>query len=129
MSARFVIPDWMVPDDPPPTQPDLSEVDQPHRVEALVNRFIGAKQDALFTAPDAYYRTIGVDAVDGAPAVLGRLKTLRDAMLEQAGNDNMRAALGPRLELHIATPPTASTAMPRRNAKPSTGESSANAKR
>jgi hypothetical protein len=100
MSAEFVIPDWMVPADPPP-QPDLSEVD-PHRIEGLVNRFIAAKQDALFEAPDAYYRTTGADAVDGTPAILDRLTGLRDAMVDQARDDDERALLGPRLALHIA---------------------------
>ena len=65
MSAEFVIPDWMARAEPPP-QPALDDVD-PHRVEALVNRFIAAKQEAMFTAPDAYYRTTGGDAVDAHP--------------------------------------------------------------
>lgn len=100
MSAEFVIPDWMVPADPPP-QPDFSNVD-PHRVEDLVNRFIAAKQHALFTAPDAYFRTTGADAVDGAPAILDRLNALRDGTLDQADDDRLRATLGQRLDLHIA---------------------------
>jgi hypothetical protein len=56
MSVPFEIPEWLVSADPPP--PDTSGVDL-HRVEDLVNRFIAAKQDALFDAPDAYYRTTG----------------------------------------------------------------------
>ncbi len=32
-----------------------------HRAEGLVNRFIAGKQEALFTAPDAYYRQQGGD--------------------------------------------------------------------
>jgi hypothetical protein len=52
-------------DDP---SPDTSAVD-PHRVEDLVNRSIAGKQNALFDAPDAYYRTTGADAVDGAPGI------------------------------------------------------------
>jgi len=47
------------------TPSDTSVVD-PHRVEDLVNRFIAGEQDALFLAPDAYYRSTGADAVDGA---------------------------------------------------------------
>jgi hypothetical protein len=97
MSARFVIPDWMTSAEPPP---DMADVD-PHRVEALVNRFIAAKQDALFEAPDAYYRTTGADAIDGAPALLDRLGALRNATLEAAGDDGTRFVLGPRLDAHL----------------------------
>ena len=97
MSAGFVIPDWMVPEEP--TKP--VEVD-PYRIEALVNRFIAAKQEALFSAPDAYYRTTGVDAVDGASAIAQRLQDLRAATLDHARDDSERAALGDRLDAHIA---------------------------
>src|SRR5947209_935948 len=38
----------------------------------LVNGFIAGKRDALFDAPGAYYRTLGADAVDGAPAIARR---------------------------------------------------------
>ena len=99
MSAEFVIPDWMGSAEPPP-QPDEADVD-PHRVEALVNRFIAGKQEALFTAPDAYYRTTGGDAVDGAPDLLDRLDALRNATLEAAGDDGTRFVLGPRLDAHL----------------------------
>ncbi len=54
MSAPFEISDRLMPKDDAP--PDISAVD-PHCVEDLVNRFIAAKQDALFLAPDAYYRS------------------------------------------------------------------------
>jgi hypothetical protein len=100
MSVPFEIPDWLV-DNTSPTQapPDTADVD-PHRVEDLVNRFISGKQDALFTAPDAYYRTTGADAVDGAPAILDRLNDLRTATLDAAG-DGTRFVLGPRLDAHL----------------------------
>jgi hypothetical protein len=99
MSADFVIPDWLAPAEPPP-QPVVADVD-PHQVEGLVNRFIAGKQEALFTAPDAYYRTTGADAVDGAPALLDRLDAMRDATLEAAGDDGTRFILGPRLDVHL----------------------------
>jgi hypothetical protein len=99
MSVPFEIPDWLMPtDDPSP--PDTSIVD-PHRVEDLVNRFIAGKQDALFTAPDAYYRTTGADAVDGAPGILDRLNGLQQATLDAANDDGTRAALDPRLDAHL----------------------------
>ena len=97
MSTTFEIPEWLVAQsNPPPPLP----VDD-HRVEGLVNGFIAGKQDALFEAPDAYYRTTGADAVDGAPAIARRLQDLRTATLEQARDDGERAALAPRLDLHM----------------------------
>src|SRR3954468_18153094 len=96
MSTAFQLPEWLPVAEPPPSPP----VDD-HRVEALVNRFIAGKQEALFTAPDAFYRLSGGDAVEGAPATVERLKDLKTSVLEQARDDGERAALGPRLDLHI----------------------------
>lgn len=97
MSIEFDIPaEWM----DTPTRAPSPEAD-PHRIEGLVNGFIAAKQDALFNAPDAFYRMAGTNAVDGAPTVLDRLSGLRDTVLEQARDDGERALLGPRLDLHI----------------------------
>jgi hypothetical protein len=72
MSVPLAIPEWLV-DKTSPAQapPDTSDVN-PYRVEDLVNRFITGKQEALFTAPDAYYRTTDADAVDGAPGIVDR---------------------------------------------------------
>ncbi|HEY4171326.1 MAG TPA: hypothetical protein VGM96_31330 [Reyranella sp.] len=98
MSVPFEIPDWLMPKDDAP--PDTSSVD-PHRVEDLVNRFIAAKRDALFLAPDAYYRSTGADAVDGAHAILDRLNGLKQATLAAANDDGTRAVLAPRLDAHL----------------------------
>jgi hypothetical protein len=97
MSVPFEIPGGLAPAEPT----DTTDID-PHRVEALVNRFIAGKQDALFLAPDAYYRTTGAAAVDGVPEIRGRLEALRDATLAMAGDDRLRRALGPRLDLQLA---------------------------
>src|SRR5690348_9203206 len=97
MSSRFIIPDWMPRAEPPPPPPPAD----PFRVEHLVNQFIDAKHDALFTAPDAYYRTTGIDAIDGVPAILDRLNAARDGMLDQARHDGERQALGERLDDHL----------------------------
>lgn len=77
MSAQFSFPDWLPRAEPSPLPP----VDD-HRIENLVNRFIAGKQEALFTAPDAFYRLAGGDAVDGEPAIAERLQALRAATLE-----------------------------------------------
>jgi hypothetical protein len=58
MSTEFVFPDWL-PREPVPPPPPVDD----HRVEGLVNRFIAAKQEALFGAPDAFYRREGGDAL------------------------------------------------------------------
>jgi hypothetical protein len=67
----------------------------------MVNHFIAGKQEALFTAPDAFYRLEGADALEGQPAINDRLQALRAATLDLARDDSERAALGPRLDLHI----------------------------
>jgi hypothetical protein len=67
----------------------------------MVNHFIAGKQEALFTAPDAFYRLEGAEAVEGQPAINDRLQALRSATLDLARDDSERAALGPRLDLHI----------------------------
>src|SRR4051812_37920214 len=97
MSKTIEIPDWLFRQSSSPPPPPVDD----HRVESLVNGFIASKQDALFDAPDAYYRTEGADAVDGAPAIAQRLQDLRRATLEQARDDGERAALGPRLDAHL----------------------------
>ena len=133
MSVPFEIPDWLIPTDDPP--PDTSAVD-PHRVEDLVNRFIAGKQDALFTGPDAHYRTTSGDAVRRLPYITNRLTDLKNEVIAeplpyypqtsgglvaeplpyrpqtsdrlplesliQPLTDGERAALGERLDAHIA---------------------------
>src|SRR3954452_9562077 len=96
MSTVFQFPEWLLQAPSPTTAPA-----DDHRVEGLVNRFIAGKQEALFTAPDAFYRLEGGDALDRQPALAQRLQDLRTSTLEQARDDSERAALGPRLDLHI----------------------------
>jgi hypothetical protein len=97
MAVPFEIPEWLVAQSAPPPPPPVDD----HRVESLVNNFIAAKQDALFDAPDAYYRQRGADALDNAPAIAQRLQDLRSATLDLARDDSERAALGPRLDAHL----------------------------
>jgi len=98
MSVPFEIPEWLMPAAPPP--PDTSTVDL-HRIEGLVNRFIAAKQDALFTGPDAHYRQTSAGAVNGAPAIFDRLNALRDTALDGADDEGTRLVLGSRLDAHL----------------------------
>ena len=95
MSTAFQIPEWLL-TAPPPAPPA-----DDHRIEEMVNHFIAGKQEALFTAPDAFYRLEGLDAIQGQPAINDRLQALRTATLYLARDDSERAALGPRLDLHL----------------------------
>lgn len=95
MSTAFEIPEWLLTASPPAPPAD------DHRIEEMVNHFIAGKQEALFTAPDAFYRLQGADAVDGQPAINERLQALRAATLDLARDYGERAALGPRLDLHL----------------------------
>jgi hypothetical protein len=109
MSFEFDLPaSWR--DTPAPPTPAPPEVDH-HRIEGLVNDFISAKQDALFTAPDAFYRRIGGDAVDGAPAIFQRLDDR--ANRRSTGPETiMSAPYSVRASTCTSpTPPTSSTAM------------------
>jgi hypothetical protein len=96
MSTAFHYPEWL-----PVAEPPLPPPVDDHRVEALVNSFIAGKQEALFTAPDAFYRLEGNDAVQGQPAIARRLQAVRAATLEQARHEGERAALDRRLDLHV----------------------------
>src|SRR5690348_10763061 len=80
--------------------PEPLSVDD-YRIEAMVNGFIADKQEALFTAPDAFYRRQAADAVQGRPAIAQRLLDLQTATLDQARDDAERAALARRLDLHL----------------------------
>ena len=94
--AEFVFPsEWG--DAPPSPFPDIDS----DRIEGLQNGFLAATQQALHTAPDAFYRTTGQDAVEGAPALQQRLSEMRDGALAQAKDDNERAALAPRLDANL----------------------------
>ena len=64
MSTEFVFPDWL-PREPAPPPPPVDD----HRVEGLVNRFIAAKQEALFTAPDAFPSTRNQTHATAAAAI------------------------------------------------------------
>lgn len=60
-----------------------------------------ASRTRCSSPPDAYYRTTGGDAVDGAPAILDRLTGLKQATLDAANDDATRSVLAPRLDAHL----------------------------
>jgi hypothetical protein len=97
MAEFYVPPEW---ENLPP--PELPEFD-PDRIEGLQNGFLAATQDALHTAPDAFFRKTGQDAVEGLPALQEKLSQLRDAALGQARDEGERAALAPRLEANLTS--------------------------
>src|SRR5215831_257931 len=97
MADFYVPPEWV--NLPPPELPDVD----PDRIEGLQNGFLAATQDALQTAPDAFYRKTGEDAVEGLPALQERLSQLRDAALGQTKDEGERAALAPRLEANLTS--------------------------
>src|SRR5438045_2443973 len=88
-------PEWA--NAPPPQLPDVD----PDRIEGLQNGFLAATHEALHTAPDAFYRTTGREAVEAVPVVRERLSQLRDATLESAKDEGERAALAPRLDAQL----------------------------
>jgi hypothetical protein len=89
---------------PPPIDPLVAREDKianDTRVESELNHFIAAKQDALFEAPDAYYRRQGRDAVDGAPQAIQRLHDIKDVLLDGLANDYQRKRLSTALDAHM----------------------------
>ena len=97
----FVIPAWAAPDRRR-RRPRHCARRRPASPRGPGQRLHRRQQDALFGAPDAFYRQTGAAAVDGVAAITQRLSRLREATLDQADGDEERAALGPRLDPHLA---------------------------
>ena len=90
---------------PPPIDPMVAreeKIANDTRVESELNRFIAAKQAALFEAPDAYYRKEGRDAVDGAPQAIQRLNGIKEGLLDGLANDYQRKRLSAALDAQMA---------------------------
>src|SRR5882724_11116442 len=94
MAEFYFPPEWLATAGPPP------DVDQ-DRIEGLQNGFLAATHEALHTAPDAFLRRSGQDAVDGVPAFQERLSQLREAALDGAKDVGERAAFAPRLDAQL----------------------------
>ncbi len=71
------------------------------KVEEDLNQFISAKQYTLYTAPDAFFRTKGEQAIHGAQTATDKLIDLKKEALSRATNDLQRLALGKRIDAHI----------------------------
>ncbi len=85
---------------PPPDPAAMREqkIADDTRVEDALNRFVTARQSALFEAPDAFYRTQGVDAIHAAPGTTQKLDDLRGELMDGLANDNQRQRLGASLD-------------------------------
>jgi hypothetical protein len=84
---------------PPPIDPLVAreeKIANDTRVESELNNFISAKQGALFTAPDAYYRKQRRDAVDGAPQAIQRPHDIKDGLLDGVANDYVFELVWPK---------------------------------
>ena len=89
---------------PPPIDPLVAreeKIANDTRVEGELNRFIAAKQDALFEAPDAYFRRQGRDAIDGAPQAIQDLNDTKDSLLDGLANDYQRKRLTAALDAQM----------------------------
>lgn len=71
------------------------------RVAGDVNTFVAATNKALFTAPDAYLRTKGEQAIHGAQPTMDGLSALKDQLVAAAGNDFQRQRLTQVLNAHL----------------------------
>lgn len=104
--AQFMFPDWPTPNPEPAPSPDPAMIREQNiadatRAEEGLNQFLAARRDALFEAPDAFYRTQGSDAIHAAPAILSTLAQLKDQSLDALANDNQRSRLGAALDAHL----------------------------
>ena len=87
--------------EPPLPTPEEADADDA-RVNDLKNQFIDYKQQVLFTAPQAFLRTQGSDAITGAEAMRQTLADLRQQTLDQTASDPQRQRLSEMLDWHLA---------------------------
>jgi hypothetical protein len=71
------------------------------RAEESGNGFLAAKQQMLFTGPDAFYGKQGSDAIKAAPAALDGLGQLKDGLMGGLVNYAQRQRLGSMLDAQI----------------------------
>jgi hypothetical protein len=107
MAKTFYIPEGTVFSEPPPPapvpQPTPEEAEaNDARVRDLNNQFIDDKQQLLYTAPQAFLRQQGSDAIARAGEADEILDTLRQQTLDQAANAHQRTRLAGMLDWHLA---------------------------
>jgi len=71
------------------------------RVQDLNNQFIGQQQKLLYTAPDAFYRKQGADAITGAPDATQQLLDLQKGLIDQTSNEYQKQRLTGILNSHV----------------------------
>jgi hypothetical protein len=103
--GQFLWPDWKpLPQDsplPPPSPDPEQAIADNTRAEEALNQFIAARQNVLFEAPDAFYRTQGSDAIHAAPAVTQSLDQVRSKLLDGLANDSQRNKLASVLDAQM----------------------------
>lgn len=103
--SNFAFPDWAFDNLPPPLStppPSPEEVEaNDARVNDLNNQFIDARQQVLFTAPQAFLRLQGADAITRAADAGEVFDTLREQTLDQTANVHQRNRLAPMLDWHL----------------------------
>jgi hypothetical protein len=107
MGKTFYIPEGTVFSEPPPPapapQPTPEEAEaNDARVRDLNNQFIDYKQQVLFTAPQAFLRQQGSDAIARAGEADEILDSLRQQTLDQTSNVHQRTRLDEMLDWHVA---------------------------
>ena len=110
--GRFVLPEGAAPAPDPAPDPALAPATDPDtvreqaiadgtRAEEALNRFLAARQEALFDAPDAFYRSEGAAAIHAAPLAFGRLHAVSAALLDGLANDAQRRRLRTALDAQM----------------------------
>jgi hypothetical protein len=104
MGRTFYIPAGAVFAEPPPApQPTPEEAEaNAARVNDLKNQFIDYKQQVLYTAPQAFLRQRGSDAITRAGEAEEILGTLRQQTLDQTADVHQRTRLDEMLDWHLA---------------------------
>ena len=105
MASKFAFPDWAFDDlrpavPVPPPSPEEAEANDA-RVNDLKNQFIDYKQQVLYTAPQAFLRQQGSDAITRAGEADEILDTLRQQTLDQTANVHQRTRLDGMLDWHL----------------------------
>ena len=100
--GKFILPSDPGRVEPPPQPMPEDAAADDARVNDLKNQFIDIKQQVLYTAPQAFLRQQGSDAIAGAAATQQTLADLRQQTLDQTASDPQRQRLSEMLDWHLA---------------------------